>query len=243
MTVTGSAAAPGPADALVVEARRLLEAGSLAEAADALDRASVLHEQAGDHDRAVACLHLAAATSRLIGDPAALAVRERRADAAAAPDAPGSSLSALVRRHTSVVTGATPVVVGRAPTALLAVAAAAEAGDAEGTAAAAGAARTEALASRDPIAYLASSLALAQLAELAGARVEAYGTLATAWVTLGDLIGVDSGRASVEPALLAMQARWGATEFAAVKAVHDERRRAARSAAQVHDARREGDDA
>lgn len=90
------------------------------------------------------------------------------------------------------------------------------------------AARDHALAGRDPVDFLAASVAIADLEDGRGHRVEAYRVLASAWVTIADLLGPAAGRTAIEPRLLALRDEWGDEEFAAVKAVHDEQRRAER---------------
>lgn len=97
----------------------------------------------------------------------------------------------------------------------------------------AAAARHEALAARDaalaavaPLAYFSAAVSLARAADALGDRAEAYRSLATAWVTLADLLGAAVGRSWVEPVLAAFQWQWGAEAFAAVRAAHERTRRA-----------------
>jgi tetratricopeptide (TPR) repeat protein len=78
-----------------------------------------------------------------------------------------------------------------------------------------------------PVPYFAAGVLLADLRDAAGDRIGAYGILATAWATLGDLLGAPVARSWVEPCLLALRLRWGDAGFAAAKAAHDARRRAA----------------
>ena len=94
-------------------------------------------------------------------------------------------------------------------------------------------ARTEALAAREaalaavaPLAYFAAAVSLARAADTLGDRAEAYRSLASAWVTLADLLGPEVGRSWVEPVLAAFQWQWGAEAFAAVRAAHERARRA-----------------
>lgn len=87
------------------------------------------------------------------------------------------------------------------------------------------AAREAALLAVAPIAYFAASVYLSQAADLLGDRVEAYRALATAWVTLSDLLGEPVARSWVEPVLLAFQWQWGEEAFATVRAEHDRQRR------------------
>ena len=60
-------------------------------------------------------------------------------------------------------------------------------------------AREESLAARSPVTYVGAALAIAQMEDAAGRRVEAYASLAKGWVTLGDLLGGDQARAFFEP--------------------------------------------
>lgn len=114
---------------------------------------------------------------------------------------------------------------------LLLARASASAGDHRGAAATAEAARAAALEAVAPLSYFAAAALLAQEAEETGDRLAAYTALATAWVTLGDLLGMEVAGSWVAPLLEACRLRWGSAAFAAVKAEHDERRRRARSGA------------
>ncbi|NUT93655.1 MAG: hypothetical protein HOY78_16710 [Saccharothrix sp.] len=87
-------------------------------------------------------------------------------------------------------------------------------------------ARSEALRAGAAIPYLAAAAAEADLAD---DRVAAYESLAKAWVTLGDLVGRDAGRAMVRPLLLDLRNRWGADAFGQAKAAYEHRRRQATS--------------
>ena len=51
--------------------------------------------------------------------------------------------------------------------------------------------------------------------------------LATAWVTLGDVLGRDVAESWVAPILEAYRMKWGSEGFATAKAQHDARRKAA----------------
>jgi hypothetical protein len=82
-------------------------------------------------------------------------------------------------------------------------------------------ARADALATRSPMAYVAAAVIIAALAEFRGDLVEAYASLAVGWVTIGDLLGAKPARATFEPLLLAQRSRWGATQFATVKAEYE----------------------
>ncbi|MEA2224180.1 MAG: hypothetical protein QOH83_2556 [Solirubrobacteraceae bacterium] len=89
----------------------------------------------------------------------------------------------------------------------------------------AGEARAAALAAVAPVAYFGASVELAEAQAALDQRAEAYGTLATALATLGDVIGVDAARSWVEPVLLALRVRWGVAAFDEAKADYECRRR------------------
>jgi hypothetical protein len=86
-------------------------------------------------------------------------------------------------------------------------------------------ARAESLQARSPLTYVGAAVALAQMAEAAGDRLEAYASLAKGWATLSDLLGRAEARGAFEPALLDLKTRWGDDAFAAVKAEYEEARR------------------
>jgi hypothetical protein len=87
-------------------------------------------------------------------------------------------------------------------------------------------ARDLALTGVDPLTYFAAVALLAELKDGQGDRVAAYRALATAWVTLADLLGRPIAASWVQPLLLAFQLRWGSAEFQRVKGLHDSQRRA-----------------
>jgi hypothetical protein len=68
---------------------------------------------------------------------------------------------------------------------------------------------------------------IAELAEAAGNRQEAYAALATGWATLGDLLGSDAARLSFEPKLRDARARWGPMAFDEIKKAYEALRRSA----------------
>jgi tetratricopeptide (TPR) repeat protein len=88
-------------------------------------------------------------------------------------------------------------------------------------------ARAEALVAVAPHLYTAATLAIAELAERTGDRVGAYAALATGWATLRDLLGAELAEATFEPRLRDVETRWGAAEFASVRAEYETSRRAA----------------
>ena len=118
-----------------------------------------------------------------------------------------------------------------ADTCLLLCAQAFQRGDAAAARDAALQAREAALQAVAAPRYLAAARALAEAHDALGERIEAYRALATAWATLGDLLGAETARAWVEPLLAGLARRWGAAAFKEVRAAHDdERRRVLRSA-------------
>lgn len=86
-------------------------------------------------------------------------------------------------------------------------------------------ARDAALEAVAPLTYFAASTALAEALDARGERSEAYTALATAWASLGDLLGADVAESWVGPVLLAFRTRWGVSAFESAKAGHDTRRR------------------
>lgn len=89
-------------------------------------------------------------------------------------------------------------------------------------------ARQGALDVPDPIAYLAAVSEAVRAAEALGDDVSAYARLATAWGTVGDLLGAEAGRQLVRPMLEAFRERLGAGRFTTARTVYEagsERRR------------------
>jgi tetratricopeptide (TPR) repeat protein len=82
-------------------------------------------------------------------------------------------------------------------------------------------ARTHALAARASAPYIGAAVALAQLADQAGDRVAAYGSLAAGWVTLADLVGGDLAKMAFAPRLTELRERWGAAAFDAAKEAYE----------------------
>lgn len=89
------------------------------------------------------------------------------------------------------------------------------------------AARSAALEGVAPLSYFAAAVTLAQALAERNQKVSAYQVLATAWATLGDLLGRDVAQSWVLPVIEAYRLHWGASVFAEVKATHDQQRRAA----------------
>lgn len=88
-------------------------------------------------------------------------------------------------------------------------------------------ARARALEAVAPLSYYAAAVALAEAFEGMGSHTDAYAALATAWATLGDVLGRDVAESWVAPILEAYRMKWGGEGFAKAKAQHDARRKAA----------------
>ncbi len=86
-------------------------------------------------------------------------------------------------------------------------------------------ARAGALEVRDPIAYLESSSQAAAVHMQRGEPVQAYGRLASAWVTLADLIGREAAARWVRPLMLELRAGLGEDAFDLVRANYEAERR------------------
>lgn len=86
-------------------------------------------------------------------------------------------------------------------------------------------ARQRALDAVHPVAYMSAVFNLARLYDAFGDRVNAYAILATGYVTLGDLLGEDTARASFEPSFSHLRERWGEDAYAAVRAEYERQRR------------------
>lgn len=96
-------------------------------------------------------------------------------------------------------------------------------------------ARQRALKAVLPHHYVGAALAAARIADRLGHRERAYQSLASAYVTLGDLLGKDVSRHTFEPELLRLRAAWGPDAFATVKSAYEARRRGEMAAARVPD--------
>lgn len=84
-------------------------------------------------------------------------------------------------------------------------------------------AREAALDITDPLAYLTAASEAARAAEALGEDVAAYGRLASAWVTLGDLLGEDAGRQLVRPLLEQLRDRLGSQQFTVARKAYEQR--------------------
>jgi tetratricopeptide (TPR) repeat protein len=84
-------------------------------------------------------------------------------------------------------------------------------------------AREAALEAVAPVSYFAAASELAQSFDALGDLKNSYGALATAWATLGDLLGARAARTWVEPLLVAYKVKWGDDAFARAKGAYEER--------------------
>ncbi len=90
------------------------------------------------------------------------------------------------------------------------------------------AARSAALEGVAPSQYLAAAVTLSTLHEALRQPVDAYGALASAWVTVKDLLGQDAADTGLNEALLGLRDRLGVAAFDAARAQYEAQRRAAR---------------
>ena len=85
--------------------------------------------------------------------------------------------------------------------------------------------RDAALQAITPVSYFAGSVELAECLQTQENFTDAYGSLATAWATLADLLGNETARSWIEPCLIAYQVRWGEPAFRIAKNEYEEQRR------------------
>jgi len=111
----------------------------------------------------------------------------------------------------------------RAETLVLRAKLAREAGRFEESIGYATAARDAALQAVAPVSYFAAAGELAQNFDALGDFTNSYGALATAWATLGDLLGEGVAKSWVEPLLLAFKFKWGDEQFARSKKAYEDR--------------------
>lgn len=86
-------------------------------------------------------------------------------------------------------------------------------------------ARTAALAVRDPIAHLTAASQAAAVHLQRGDTVAAYGQLASAWVSLADMVGRETAARWVRPLMLELRAGLGEEAFDLIRAHHEADRR------------------
>lgn len=88
-----------------------------------------------------------------------------------------------------------------------------------------GVARQGALDARDAASYMVASVQSSLLLEQQGQVGDAYARLASAWVTLGELLGRDTAATMLRPAMKDLRDRLGLEEFQRVRQAYAERRR------------------
>lgn len=84
-------------------------------------------------------------------------------------------------------------------------------------------ARQGALDTADPVLFFSAAVAASEAAESAGEITTAYGRLASAWVTLSDLIGKDSAGLWVRPVLANLKLRLGDEVFNSARRAYEKR--------------------
>jgi hypothetical protein len=189
-------------------------------------RATVLRSLAGGEARAGACeaawAHFDEAAALMTADAAAPAwvdVEHAQAARAAAQCVHAREVLARARVQALLPTHAhlrAEVQRTRAECAL-------DEGDVQAAREAALLAREAALEAVAPLSYFAAAVALARAADLQQ-RTQAYRALATAWVTLADLLGTEIARSWVEPVLAGFKLQWGDAAFAQARAEHERQR-------------------
>jgi tetratricopeptide (TPR) repeat protein len=88
-------------------------------------------------------------------------------------------------------------------------------------------AREAALQAVAPLSYFAAGVELAEALQAQGDYTGAYGTLATTWATLSDVLGREVARSWVEPCLAAYNVVWGDLAFQQARSEYEAQRRAA----------------
>ncbi|HLL67366.1 MAG TPA: hypothetical protein VK453_16910 [Micromonosporaceae bacterium] len=82
-------------------------------------------------------------------------------------------------------------------------------------------ARRYALEAVAPLAYVTASIAESTLSDAVNDDVAAYGSLATGYATLGDLVGRSLSALTFDGPLRELRGRWGSARFAAAKAAYE----------------------
>jgi tetratricopeptide (TPR) repeat protein len=93
--------------------------------------------------------------------------------------------------------------------------------------AAAEAAREHALAAIAPLSYVSAAVAIADINEASSNHLAAYASLASGWATVSDLLGQEAARSLFETKMLTLRKAWGGEKFARVKETYEIQRRAA----------------
>jgi hypothetical protein len=221
----GDGTASATAFAAALDAGASAGMGAAARGALLRKRAVAL-VNAGQHEAAVHDLETAHDIFMEIGDRAS-ALRTLIEQATTLHYAAQATRSVALIQHIVAQATQTGDHAALADIQLLAAAQAFERGDAVAALAAASIAREEALQAVVPSTYFSAAVAISRAANALGDNLEAYSALATAWATLADVIGDEAAQSWVSPVLSALQTEWGEQGFAAVRAEHDEQRRAA----------------
>ncbi|MDB5801325.1 MAG: hypothetical protein JWL63_2264 [Rhodocyclales bacterium] len=191
-----------------------------------LRKRAVALVHAGQHDTAIQDLETAHDIFMEIGDQSS-AVRALIEQATAEHYAGRQDKSrTLIERVMTVATQAGDHA-AIADAHLLVAAQAFERKDAAAAFAAASAAREAALQAVVPSTYFGAAVAISRAANALGDRLEAYRALATAWVTLIDVIGKEAAQSWVSPMLTALHTEWGEQGFNTIRTEHDAQRRVA----------------
>lgn len=191
--------------AVVLQRRAAAAAAAHDERAAAQDfsNAATLMQANGRADDAEAA-RLAAASCLASVDPAAAQALWQAIDRQAPADGAAAARRGLVGGHVAIHAHQTALAIARLD-----------------------AARQGALDARDAVSYLAASVQSASLLEQQGQPEDAYARLATAWVTLGDLLGKEAAAELVRPALSGLRERLGDPAFQRVRQAHAAQRRQA----------------
>lgn len=208
------------------EAIDLAESGGAAVASP-VEHAALLRRRAGVHHAlgqsgdAVLALRRAEELLAAAGEHAQAAVTDL--ELAGLLDDPAAGPEALAAARGHAIEAASEAALAQVDAAE--ATAALEGGDVPRARALYGSARDRALEVVDPATYIAAVNGLAMACELGGDRVAAYGSLASGWVTISDLLGDGVGAEAFRPPLQRLRERWGAADFARIKAAHDAARR------------------
>jgi hypothetical protein len=222
----GHAAAPVTAASL-----RRMQALALTSAGRKAEAAAILRDlaEAADDPAETASLLIQAAATR--GSPTAPATNGGNSVAAAAGTASPLIIDAarLLRDARDAVDAAGAAARDlRTDLAFVAATAALDDRDLPRALAEIRTARRHALDGVAVLQYIAAAVAESAVAELIGDDQSAYGSLATGYATLGDVVGKPLSAATFEGPLVRLRERWGAPRFARAKRAYEDGRRRAR---------------
>lgn len=86
---------------------------------------------------------------------------------------------------------------------------------------------TYAVQAGDAINFAGAAILISELHDRLDERMQAYGSLASGWVTLESFLGDEVAKATFEPRLIALRTKWGEPEFMRARQAYEtERRRA-----------------